>query len=129
MAVPRGRAGRRGDAVSTAISTGPAPVAQGIEQRFPKPRVAGSSPAGGAPRGFLTVSGIGDELLPRVSGGQQVGEASRAFRIAPVHPRGLIAFADRQVELPGVAAPTAPEVVLVPLGAEGLAAPWCEPAR
>ncbi len=25
-----------------------APVAQGIEQRFPKPRVAGSSPAGGA---------------------------------------------------------------------------------
>ena len=26
----------------------PAPVAQGIEQRFPKPRVAGSNPAGGA---------------------------------------------------------------------------------
>ena len=25
----------------------PAPVAQGIEQRFPKPRVAGSNPAGG----------------------------------------------------------------------------------
>ena len=26
----------------------PAPVAQWIEQRFPKPQVAGSSPAGGA---------------------------------------------------------------------------------
>ncbi len=29
---------------------GYAPVAQGIEQRFPKPRVAGSNPAGGATR-------------------------------------------------------------------------------
>ena len=33
---------------STTLSTGPAPVAQGIEHRFPKPCVAGSNPAGGA---------------------------------------------------------------------------------
>jgi hypothetical protein len=33
---------------STTLSTGPAPVAQGIERRFPKPCVAGSNPAGGA---------------------------------------------------------------------------------
>ncbi len=30
------------------LTTLSAPVAQGIEQRFPKPRVAGSNPAGGA---------------------------------------------------------------------------------
>ncbi len=31
----------------------PAPVAQGIERRFPKPCVAGSNPAGGAKIGVL----------------------------------------------------------------------------
>src|SRR5256885_16718013 len=33
---------------SARCSTCPAPVAQGIERRFPKPCVAGSNPAGGA---------------------------------------------------------------------------------
>src|SRR5699024_337348 len=32
-------------------SARPAPVAQGIEQRFPKPRAAGSNPAGGTRSG------------------------------------------------------------------------------
>ena len=34
--------------VSANFAPSPAPVAQWIEQRFPKPQVAGSSPAGGA---------------------------------------------------------------------------------
>ena len=68
---PRSRTGRRGatrvtlgvegGVVGRARPSGPpevpratnlarrAPIAQGIEQRFPKPRVAGSNPAGGAP--------------------------------------------------------------------------------
>src|SRR5256885_9531263 len=32
---------------------GPAPVAQGIERRFPKPCVAGSNPAGGATKSLV----------------------------------------------------------------------------
>src|SRR6476469_4101653 len=37
-----------GDNQQTPKNKGVAPIAQGIEQRFPKPRVAGSNPAGGA---------------------------------------------------------------------------------
>ena len=36
------------DPPTRCTSDGPAPVAQGIERRFPKPCVAGSNPAGGA---------------------------------------------------------------------------------
>src|SRR5262245_3720361 len=55
-------------------SDGPAPVAQGIERRFPKPCVAGSNPAGGA------VTGVPQVREEMVDGGdprlfvRQVGE-------------------------------------------------------
>src|SRR5829696_2586552 len=52
-----------------------APVAQGIEQRFPKPCVAGSNPAGGAAKMLVT---------RRVRPGEP---ASRRWTAAPT-PRG-----------------------------------------
>jgi hypothetical protein len=39
---------------SARLSPSPAPVAQGIERRFPKPCVAGSNPAGGATNELVT---------------------------------------------------------------------------
>ena len=53
--IPTGKlkAGGESEGFSATFSASPAPVAQGIEHRFPKPGVGGSNPPGGTSRGEL----------------------------------------------------------------------------